>query len=142
MTISLTQTAEEKAEEARKTQVQAADRMARNQKLGVASALLNLADFPSANLIIQRLPPLFAASYEPLRRRLLNLAHGLIEPVYRRKVALKIARAGTNVTKFLEACPDLQLCEELADLPDRVFPLLHAAGLYLCHDVVLFTKVT
>lgn len=55
-----------------------------NQKFGLCEALLDVADWDNAYLIIRNLPEYVAVDQYPIALALCKLLHAIIEPVYRK----------------------------------------------------------
>lgn len=55
-----------------------------NQKFGLCEALLDVADWENAHLVIKKLPEHVTVDQQPIALALCKLLHSIVEPVYRK----------------------------------------------------------
>lgn len=73
---------DEKQQE-REEEEKAKQQLAANQKVGVVEAMLRIGSWEHAQALLKRLPPFFAVSHAPVAETLTNLAHVLVEDLYK-----------------------------------------------------------
>ena len=55
----------------------------------MVEALLHIGDWVHARALIDRLPPFFAVSHQPVAEAICRVLHHIIEPIYKRSVTVR-----------------------------------------------------
>lgn len=112
------------------------DNYERNQKLNLCEALLNVGDWKTALLFIDRLPEQSVIAKEPVAKALANLIHYVIDPVYS-KLKNRKSRASLPYQNELS----VSQADSVIGLSESAIPMAIKLGPALHHDPILMYKL-
>ncbi|XP_008557478.1 THO complex subunit 2 isoform X2 [Microplitis demolitor] len=116
------------------------DKYTGNQKFGLCEALLEVGAWDVAQRLFSRLPDHCMTDQRPIALALCKLIQSLIEPVYRKHCIVTPKLPGRKVTTLTSQLAPEPI-QNIADIHDKLLPMLIILGPNLHHDPILMYKI-
>ncbi|XP_034949841.1 THO complex subunit 2 [Chelonus insularis] len=116
------------------------DKYSNNQKFGLCEALLDIGAWDVARKLFNRLPDYCLTDQKPIALALCKLIQSLIEPVYRKHCIVSPKLPGRKVAPLKSPLAPEPM-QNLAEIHDKLLPMLIILGPNLHHDPILMYKI-
>lgn len=114
-----------------------------NQKFGLCEAILYVGDWPTAQVLLKKLPDQCMIVNEPVARALCHLIHSVIDTVYKEHCAVSPHHRNAPPAKSRDRSGQMapRRAKTLVDLKEVAFPMFNALGASLHFDPILMYKL-
>ncbi|ELU01720.1 hypothetical protein CAPTEDRAFT_223841 [Capitella teleta] len=112
-----------------------------NQKLGLCEALISLGAWEHATQLLQKLPPFYAVSHQPVAEALCTLASHMLDPLYTQQCGLpKVLLKRRHLPKMRDPAKVKQ-ATSFPEFCRTVVPVIRQLGPHLSCDPQLLIKI-